>query len=121
MPGTAGEPLKLVIPHALQMGWTESPGCFSATTETGQDIMQAQIDAGTECPSHVMEAFMTPTSAPRPRQQTSPDVDRNWQMTVFFVDDYILAVVEDRTGTRRLLRVSCAALHTIHGIFPSPE
>jgi hypothetical protein len=61
---------------------------------------------------------MTP-SAP-PRQQTSPDVDRNWQMTVVVVDDYILAAVENITGTR-LLRVSRAALHTIHGLFPSPE
>ena len=120
LPGTVGEPaLKLVIPHALQMGWTESPGYFSAATETGRDIMQALIDAGTECPSHVMEVFMNP-SAP-PHRQTSPDVDRNWQMTAaVFVNDYILAAVEDRTGMR-LLRMSLAALHTIHGLFPSPE
>ena len=118
LPGTVGESLKLVIPHALQMGWTESPGYFSAATETGRDIMQALIDAGTECPSHVMEVFMTPSTPPR--RQTSPDVDRNWQMTAVFVDDYILAAVEDRTGTR-LLRISRAALHTIHGLFPSPE
>jgi hypothetical protein len=46
LPGTVGEPLKLVIPHALRMGWTESPGKFSAATETGRDIMQALINAG---------------------------------------------------------------------------
>ena len=119
LPGTVGEPLKLVIPHVLQMGWTESLGYFSEATKIGRDIMKALIDAGTECPFHVMEVFMTPSSAP-PRQQISPDVDRNWQMTAIFVDDYILAAVEDRTGTR-LLRMSRAALHTIHGLFPSPE
>ena len=63
--GTTDGPLKLVIPHALQMGWMESPGyLFSATTETGRDIMQALIDEGTECPPHVMESFMTPSAPP---------------------------------------------------------
>jgi hypothetical protein len=101
------------------MGWTESPGCISATIKIVCDITQAPINEGTECPLHGMEVFMTP-SAP-PCRQTSPDVDRDWQMTVVFIDDYILAaVVKDRTG-RRLLRVSRAALHTIHGLFPSPE
>ena len=52
LPAVAGEPTKLVIPHALQMGWTESPGYFCAATETGRDIMQALIDGGTILPPH---------------------------------------------------------------------
>jgi hypothetical protein len=28
LPQVDGQPLQLVIPHALQMGWTESPGYF---------------------------------------------------------------------------------------------
>ena len=47
LPGAAGDPLRLIIPHALQMGWTESPGYFCPTTKTGRDIMQAFIDRGT--------------------------------------------------------------------------
>ena len=39
IPGAADEPVRLVIPHALQMGWTESPGYFCAATKTGRDIM----------------------------------------------------------------------------------
>jgi hypothetical protein len=62
-----------------------------------------------------MESFMTPNAPPR--RQTSPDVDRDWQMTVVFVDDYSLAAVEDQSGTL-LLRTGRAALHTIHGLFP---
>jgi hypothetical protein len=38
LPGAAGDPLQLIIPHALQMGWTESLGYFCAATKTG-DIM----------------------------------------------------------------------------------
>ena len=36
LPGTAEQPIRLIIPHALQMGWTESPGYFCAATETGR-------------------------------------------------------------------------------------
>jgi hypothetical protein len=39
MPDPPGSPIRLVIPHALQMGWTESPGYFCAATETGRDLM----------------------------------------------------------------------------------
>ncbi len=53
LPG-AVEPPRIVVPHALQMGWTESPGYFCAATETGWDITQALIDGGILCPpTHV--------------------------------------------------------------------
>ena len=92
--GTANAPTRLVIPHALQMGGTESPGYFCAATETGRDIMQALIDAPcTILPPHALDAYMTP-GAPA-RRQTSPDVARKWQMSAVYVHDYILAAVED--------------------------
>ena len=118
LPEVAGEPTKLVIPHALQMGWTESPGYFCAATETGRDILQALIDGGTVLPPHVMDHFMTPEVPAR--RQTSPATQRKWQMSAVYVDDYILAAVEDRTGTT-LQRTGRAALHTIHGLFPAPS
>ncbi len=117
LPGNTG-PAQLVIPHALQMGWTESPGYFCATTETGWDIMQALLDGGTICSPHAMDAFMAP-SAPA-RRQTSLAAERCWQMSAVFVDDYILAAVDNRQGTM-LQRAGRAALHTIHGLFPAPE
>ena len=117
LPDVPGEPTQLVIPHALQMGWTESPGYFCAATETGRDILQALIDGGTVLPPHVMDPFMAP-EAPA-RRQTSPETERKWQMSAVYVDDYILAAVEDRTGTT-LQRAGRAALHTIHGLFPAP-
>ena len=118
LPGIGVGPASLVIPHALQMGWTESPGYFCATTETGRDIMQALIDGGTLCPPHALESFMVPSTPAR--RQTSPDTPRKWQMSAVYVDDYILAAVEDASGTL-LQRTGRAALHTIHGIFPSLE
>jgi hypothetical protein len=117
LPGAAGDPLRLIIPHALQMGWTESPGYFCATTETGRDIMQALIDGGTWLPSHVFDSYMSPEVVVR--RQSSPSTDRPWQMSAVYVDDYILAAVESPDGSA-LLRTERVALHTIHGLFPPP-
>ncbi len=118
LPGEVDAPVQVVIPHALQMGWTESPGYFRAATETGRDIMQAVIDAGTVCPPHALDAFMTPHNPAR--RQTSPETTvRKWQMSAVYDDDYILADVEDRAGTL-LQHTSRAALYTIHGLFPPP-
>jgi hypothetical protein len=118
LPGVVGQPTRLVIPHALQMGWTESPGYFCAATETGRDILQALIDGHTVLHPHVMDSFMTPSTPAR--RQTSPTTERPWQMSAVYVDDYILAAVENRAGTA-LERTGRAALHTIHGLFPSPS
>ncbi len=117
LPGAAGDPLRLIIPHALQMGWTESPGYFCATTETGRDIMQALIDGGTWLPPHVFDSYMSPEVVVR--RQISPSTDKPWQMSAVYVDDYILAAVESPDGSA-LLRTGRAALHTIHGLFPPP-
>jgi hypothetical protein len=46
MPTTPGQPLQLVVPWALQMGWNESPAYFCATTKTVRDVAQTWIDEG---------------------------------------------------------------------------
>jgi hypothetical protein len=115
--GATGDPLRHIIPHALQMGWTESPGNFCATTETGRDFMQALIDEGTWLPPHVFDSYMSPDAVVR--RQSSPSMDRPWQMSAVYVDDYILAAFERPDGSA-LLRTGRAALHTIQGLFPAP-
>jgi hypothetical protein len=42
--GKLGDPVQLVIPDALQMGWSESPPFFCAATETARDFIQADMD-----------------------------------------------------------------------------
>ena len=54
---------------------------------------------------------------PAKRQRTSGEM---WQMTSVFVDDFILAAVEDQSGTM-LINTARAALHSIHGVFPPPS
>jgi hypothetical protein len=85
LPGDTSQLTRIVIPHALQMGRTESPGYFCAATETGRDILQALIDADVPLPPHQFDAFMTP-AAPA-RRQTSAPPSRPWQMSAVYVDD----------------------------------
>ena len=40
IPGEDPEDIQIVIPSALQMGWTSSPPFFCAATETARDIAQ---------------------------------------------------------------------------------
>ncbi|KAI2489626.1 hypothetical protein MHU86_24957 [Fragilaria crotonensis] len=117
LPGSPTDPIRLVIPHALQMGWTESPGYFCATTETGRDVIQSLLADNEDLPVHAMETFMTPAFPARRQDKNDKSV---WQMTAVYVDDYILAAVEDASGTL-LSRIGRAALHTIHAIFPPPD
>jgi hypothetical protein len=112
---STGDPVLIVVPSALQMGWKQSPAAFCAATETGRDIIQGYIDQQVQLPPHVMEPFMAPTR-PAKRQCTGHP---STQATYVFVDDYILAAVEDSSGTH-LSSISRAALHGIHAIFPSP-
>ena len=40
LPQHPGEPIYLVIPTSLQMGWVESPPFFCAASETARDVAQ---------------------------------------------------------------------------------
>jgi hypothetical protein len=116
MPAKPGEELMVVVPSALQMGWNESPAFFCATTETVRDISQMWMDHGTELPAHKMEAFVKPATPPQ--RQLTDGATHQWSGV--YVDDHLLAVVEDRTGTL-MRRTARATLHAIHSVFTSPS
>ena len=46
---------QLVVPHALQMGWSESPPFFCAATETARDIIQYYMTVQQHLPKHYLE------------------------------------------------------------------
>ena len=45
MPTAANEPIQIVVPSSLQMGWVESPGYFSGASETARDIAAEYAEA----------------------------------------------------------------------------
>ena len=48
------EDIMIVIPSALQMGWTSSPPIFCAATETARDVAE-QLRTRPELPPHPLE------------------------------------------------------------------
>jgi hypothetical protein len=63
-----------------------------------------------------MEAFCTPETPARQQTSNGPD----YQMSAVYVDDFILAAVEDTKGTL-LKRTARATLHAIHSVFQPPS
>ena len=50
---------EIIIPHALQMGWSESPPYFCTATETGWDVIEFYYNNCTKIPTHPDEAYLT--------------------------------------------------------------
>jgi hypothetical protein len=116
MPDPPGARTRIVVPSALQMGWAESPGYFCAATETGRDIIDLLLREKVDLPEHPLEKFMEPVDTPK---TAPPGADEHTSVGVY-VDDYVLALVENEERTL-IRRVSRATLHAIHSIFPPPE
>ena len=58
LPQPEGEPIRLVTPTSLQMGWVESPLYFCAATETARDIATTYIETGIGTrPNHKFEHY----------------------------------------------------------------
>ena len=55
---TSLDDIEIVIPHALQMGWSESPPFFCAATETARDIIETYYNTFPNIPHHPLESFL---------------------------------------------------------------
>jgi hypothetical protein len=53
--GKPGDPVQLVIPDALQMGWSQSLLFFCAATETARHVIQADMDTNKHVTEQPME------------------------------------------------------------------
>ena len=115
----------IVVPSALQMGWTSSPAFFCAATETGRDIAEFLRDQP-QLPAHPLEHHMMDPIEPHlltlPNLDTLPDspTTRTHLRHLFevYVDDYCALLQATDADTIR--HHSRALLHAIHQIFPPP-
>jgi hypothetical protein len=115
MPDPPGAPIRIVVPSALQMGWAQSPAYFCAATETARDLIQGLVADKTELPPHCFEHYMHPAKSAKRSKNDSPA-----HGAYVYLDDFIGAAVENKEGTL-LGRITRAALHGIHAIFPPPD
>ena len=112
------EPVQLVIPSALQMGWCDSPAYFCAASETARDVAETLMKAPVgSLDQNPLERFLVPP-------ENWPDADIEQHAASFthllevYIDDFIqLAQTNDPT---QLTHLSRALLHAIHSVFPPP-
>jgi hypothetical protein len=112
LPTPPGDPIQLVVPSALQMGWAESPGFFASATETIRDNIQTDLLNRVSHLPHPLEKY----AMPPPDAKPGDGIYGNF----VYVDDFINVAQQDASRTQ-LLAISRASLHAIHEIFPPPH
>ena len=118
LPQPPAEPVTLVIPTSLQMGWIESPGFFCAASETSRDVaaQYCQTPVGS-LPHHKFTQHMTGSESFKTLPYAEAyDLIYKFLLEVF-VDDFMSIVIA--TSQRQLLHVGTATMMGIHDVFPS--
>ena len=137
--------IDIVVPHSLQMGWTDSPPFFCAATETTRDIIEWLIASPTPLPQHPLEHHMltppptdipmpttpshanqTPTTQPTDNPMPTPQPTDNpkppnhlLSLVEVYMDDFLGCT--NNLHPQHLQELTRAILHGIHTIFPPPD
>jgi hypothetical protein len=126
LPGQTTDDIQIVIPDALQMGWTSSPAFFCAATETARDIAD-WLRLLPSLPTHPLEQHtlnQPKLQHYRYRLPLHGSLDKPSQRQKFFclfevfVDDFIGLL--QSSNEHDLRHHSRALLHAIHQVFPPP-
>ncbi len=112
LPQPAGEPLQLVIPAAVQIGWIKSPGLFCAVTELARDSSQHFVDSVVPLAPDPVEHLIRILDVPRRARMTTPT-----KLLQVYVDDFCNATTQSSDGAH-LATIRRAAIHGIHSLFP---
>jgi hypothetical protein len=72
LPQHDGEPIQIVVPSAVQMGWVESPPLFCAVTKSARDITQHLIDNRVCLPAHPLEDKISIKKVPMCARMATP-------------------------------------------------
>ena len=114
------DPVMLVIPAALQMGWCESPPFFCSASETARDIADMLARNNLPLPPHPLETLTLATpvvpDSPAEDHPLSPN-PINYLFEVY-IDDFI--GIAQTTDPHALRHLSRALLRGIHSVFPPP-
>ena len=118
LPTPPGEPVKLVVPNSLQMGWVESPPYFCAASETARDVAMQYIETKVgSLPQHKFESHAM--SGEEVKQLPEKSDSKLKYFLDVYVDDYVPMAIA--TSQEQVRQVARGVLHGIHDIFPADE
>jgi len=109
------DPIKLVKPICLQMGWMESPPLFCMASETVHDMIQEFVEEEKEFAEHPLEALCIPEDISKVTVEDN-EIEEVLCLMEVYMDDFVgLAQV---LTPEQLIQFTRAVLHGIHTIFP---
>ncbi len=118
MPQEEGQPVRLVVPTSLQMGWIESPPYFCAASETGRDVAEDYVE--TPIGSRPVHKFEIYTKGDSAYQDLPPTATGEMKYLVeVYVDDFISLAIP--TSQEQLDHVARGVLQGIHDVFPAND
>ena len=119
LPQEEGQPVKLVVPTSLQMGWIESPPYFCAAAETGRDVAVDYVEtAFGSVEAHKFQKYSASGKDFESLPKTSTDGKLSY-LVECYVDDYISLAIP--TSQEQLEHVANAVMTGIHDVFPADE
>ena len=97
LPNHPGEPIKILVPAALQMGWTLSPPFSCAESETAREVSEQLVHepVGT-LTEHPLEAMIMPEALRWPRIGNAKEGAAFLHMLEVFADDFVQLAKEHR-------------------------
>ena len=116
------KPTRLVVPDALQMGWSKFPAFFCAATKTDRDVADKNFESKKEEPPHKLKDIMIDVDwdslPPLPKISETGEAQFQNFLKVY-IDDFIgLIQCKDE---HQLQRFSRNILNAIYNTFPLPE
>jgi hypothetical protein len=119
LPQEEGQPIRLVVPTSLQMGWVESPPYFCAASETARDVAMQYAEARVgELEDHKFLKFAMSNDKARALPEKTEDSGFKYMIDVY-VDDFITLVMA--TSREQLQHVANAVMRGVHDVFPADE
>jgi hypothetical protein len=118
LPQETRQPIKLVIPTSLQMGWIESPPYFCTASETARDVAEQYLQTPIgSLDDHKFLPWMELNDDYLALPLTDDHGTPMFQMLLeVFMDDYIgLAIPTTRPQLRHYFN---AVMYGIHDVFP---
>ena len=120
LPAADGEPIRLVVPTSLQMGWVESPPYFCAASETAWDVAVDYVE--TTVGSLEPHKFQ-PLTETDPAFQALPDTaegNTSWGYVIeVYVDDYMAIAIP--ACKEHLRHLSTGVMTGVHDVFPPSD
>jgi hypothetical protein len=119
LPQPEGNPVRLVVPTSLQMGWVESPTYFCAASETARDVATDYTETPVgSLPTHKFIQHAMGNREVLNLPAKLEDTSFRYFIDVY-VDDFIPMAIA--TSREHLEHVANAVMTGIHDIFPACE